>query len=180
MKAKFTGIADIANGEFQGQYSPINTVQQINTANGQQVKGEIIEQSITTIHVISTPQTQDLMDSNDGPHYQTQALQQRNIHNRNAYTECTFTPLDHPPLRTIGDHQLLNHQSDIMQSDMYLPPNNAFTPFHPYNQNPKLVQQQVQLYPSDVVVQHIQQQTLNKSQLNDTLGFILNSEQNLQ
>ena len=47
MKAKFTDIVDIANGEFQGQYSPIGTVQQINTTNGQQVKGEVIEQSIT-------------------------------------------------------------------------------------------------------------------------------------
>ena len=46
MKAKFTGIADMADGEFQGQYSPIDTVRQINTANGQQVKEEIIEQSI--------------------------------------------------------------------------------------------------------------------------------------
>ena len=38
MTVKFTGIADIANGEFQGLYSPIDTVQQINTTNGQQVK----------------------------------------------------------------------------------------------------------------------------------------------
>ena len=65
MKAKFTGIADIVNSKFQGQYLPINTVQQINTANGQQVKGEIIEQSITPIHVMPTPQAQELMDSND-------------------------------------------------------------------------------------------------------------------
>ena len=42
MKAKFTSIADIANCEFQGQYSPIDTVQQINTTNVQQVKGEVI------------------------------------------------------------------------------------------------------------------------------------------
>ena len=29
MKAKFMGIAYVANGEFQGQYSPIDTIQQI-------------------------------------------------------------------------------------------------------------------------------------------------------
>ena len=33
-KAKFTGIVDIVNGEFQGHYSPIDTDQQINPASG--------------------------------------------------------------------------------------------------------------------------------------------------
>ena len=56
MKAKFTGIADIADSEFRCQYSPIDIVQQINFAGGQQVKGEIIEQSFTPIHVMLTPQ----------------------------------------------------------------------------------------------------------------------------
>ena len=40
---------------------------------------------------------------------------------------------------------------------MYLPPNNASTPFQLHNQNPILVQHQAQLDPSDVVVQHLQQ-----------------------
>ena len=78
-KAKFTGIADIVNGEFQGHYSPVDTVQQINSANGQQVKGEIIEQSITPIHVMPTPQAQELTDANDEPHCLMQIFQQRNI-----------------------------------------------------------------------------------------------------
>ena len=43
MKAKFTGKADMANDEFRAHYLPIDTVQQINTANGQQVKGEIMD-----------------------------------------------------------------------------------------------------------------------------------------
>ena len=43
-----------------------------------------------------------------------------------------------------------------------------------------LVQQQVQTDPSDVVVQHLQQQALNWSQLNDILSSILSSQQNLQ
>ena len=76
IKAKFTGIADIANSEFQGQYTPIDTVQQINTANGQQVK-EIIEQSITPIHVMPTPQAQKLTDSNDRLYCPTQIFQQK-------------------------------------------------------------------------------------------------------
>ena len=83
MKAKFTSIADIANGEFQGQYSPIDTVQQINTANRQQVKGGIIEQSVTPIHMMPTPQAQKLTDSNDIPCCPIQTFQQRNIHNSN-------------------------------------------------------------------------------------------------
>ena len=80
MKAKFTGIDDIVNGEFQGNYSPMDIAQQKNTANGQQVKGENIEQSIAPTHVMPTPKTQELMDSNDGPCCQMQIFQQRNIH----------------------------------------------------------------------------------------------------
>ena len=43
-----------------------------------------------------------------------------------------------------------------------------------------LAQQQNQLGSNDVVIQHLQQKTLNQSQLNDTLGSILSSHQNLQ
>ena len=34
--------------------------------------------------------------------------------------------------------------------------------------------------PTDVLTQHLQQQTLNQLQLNDTLGLILNNQQSLQ
>ena len=53
------------------------------------------------IHVIPTPQTQELTDPNDGPHCLTQICQhqQRNIHDPNIYT-----PLDHPHHKIIGDH----------------------------------------------------------------------------
>ena len=63
---------------------------------------------------------------------------------------------------------------------MYLPPNNTSTPFQLHNQDSILVQQQDQSDPSDVVVQHLQQQALNQSQLNDSLHSILSSQQNLQ
>ena len=53
---------------------------------------------------------------------------------------------------------------------MYLPPNNTSTQFQPQNHNPMLVQKQKELGPHDVVVQHLQQQALNQSQMNDTLG----------
>ena len=101
MKAKFKGIADIANVELQGQYSPIDTVQQITTTNGQQVKGEVIEQSIKPIYVIPTLQTHEMTGLNDGPHCLTQIFQhqQRNIYDPNMYT-----PMDHPPHRIICDH----------------------------------------------------------------------------
>ena len=95
------------------------------------------------------------------------------------YAECRFTPLDHPPQRSIGDHQLMNHQSDTVQNNMYLPPINTSTPFQPHNQNPILVQQQAQSDPSDVVAQHLQQHTLNQSQLHDTLSSIFSCLQNL-
>ena len=136
MKAKFTGITDIANGEFLGQYSPIDTVQQINSASGQQVKGEIIEQNIPPIHVMPTSQAQELTDPNDRPCYPMQVFQQRNIHDPNMYTECRLTPLDNPPQRSVGDHQLVNQQSDTVQNEVCLPPNNTSTPFQPQNQNP--------------------------------------------
>ena len=114
MKTKFTGIADIVNANFHGQYSPIDTVQQTNSASGHQVKGEIIEQSITSIHVMLTPQAQELTDPNNRPCCPTQIFQQRNIHDSNVYTECRLIPLDHPPQRSIGDHQLMNQQSDTV------------------------------------------------------------------
>ena len=100
---------------------------------------------------------------------------QRDIHDPNMYAT-----LDHAPHRTIVDHQLLNHQNETVQNDMYLPPNNTSTPFQPHNQEPILVQQQAQSDPSDVVVQCLQQQALNQSQLNDTLSSIWRSQQNLQ
>ena len=59
MKAKFTGIVDLTNSEFQGQYLPIDTDQQIHSASSQQVK-DIIEQSITAIHAMLNPQAQEL------------------------------------------------------------------------------------------------------------------------
>ena len=74
----------------------------------------------------------------------------------------------------------MNQQNDTVQNKVYLPPNNTSTPFQTQNHNPMLAQQQNQLGPSDVVVQHFQQQALNQSQLNDTLGSILSSQQNLQ
>ena len=43
-KARFTGVADIINGEFQGHYAPFDTDQQGNSANGQQViEGAIVK-----------------------------------------------------------------------------------------------------------------------------------------
>ena len=129
------------------------------------VKGEIIEQSITPIHMMLTPKTQEMTDPNDRPCCPMHIFQQRNIHNPNVYTDCRFTPSDHPPQRIVGDHQLMNHQSDTVQNDMYLPLNHASTPFQPQNQNSILDQQQKQLDPSDLVVQHLQQQALNQSQL---------------
>ena len=86
-KARITGIADMVNGEFQGHYAPLDTDQQINSAKGQQVKGETKVQSITPIHVRPTLQARELTDPNYGPHYLTQIFQQVNTHNPNAYSD---------------------------------------------------------------------------------------------
>ena len=59
-KATFTGIANTTNGEFQHHYAPLDNDQQINSESHQQVKGEAIVQSITTTHVMPTPQAQVL------------------------------------------------------------------------------------------------------------------------
>ena len=139
-----------------------------------------MEQSITPIRVMPTPQTQGLTDPNDGPCCLMQIFQQRNTHDPNMYTECRLTPSDYPPQRSVGDHQLVNQQNDTVQNEVYLPPKNTSTPFQPENHNPMLVQQQNQLGSSDVVVQHLQQQAFTPSQLNDTLGSIPSSQQNLQ
>ena len=78
------------------------------------MKGEIIEQSITSIHVMMTPQAQELADPSDELHCLMQIFQQRNIHDPNVYKECRLTPLDHPSQRSVGYHQLMNNQSDTV------------------------------------------------------------------
>ena len=127
--------------------------------------------------MISVLQTQEVTDPNDRLHCPTQIFQhqQRNIHDPNMYT-----PLDHPTHRPVGNQQLLNHQNYTVQNDMYLPPTTTSTPFQPHNQEPILAQYQAQSDPSNVIVQHLQQQALNQSQLNNTLSSILHSQQNLQ
>ena len=93
---------------------------------------------------------------------------------------CIPLQITHP-IEFVGNHQLLNHQNDTVQNDMYLSPSNTSTPFQQaHNQDPILVQQKAQSGPSDVVVQHLQQQALSQSQLNNTLSSILSSQQNLQ
>ena len=96
-KARFTDIANIINGEFQGHYTPLDNDQQINSANNQQAKGETIVQDITPIHVMPTPQTQELTAPSDGSH----------THNPNVYPECRSFPLDYPPQRSVGDNQVI-------------------------------------------------------------------------
>ena len=54
------------------------------------------------------------------------------------------------------------------------------TQFQPQSHNPPLTPQQNQLGPHDIAVQHLQQQALNQTQLNDMLSSILSSQQNLQ
>ena len=76
------------------------------------MNGEIIQQSITPIHVMWTPETQELTDPNDRPHCPMPIFKQRNIHDPNMDTECRLTPSDHPPQRSVGDHELMHHQSD--------------------------------------------------------------------
>ena len=56
-----------------------------------------MEQSITPIHVMTTPQAQELTDLNDGPHCPMQIFQQRNTHNPNMYSGCRLSPLEYPP-----------------------------------------------------------------------------------
>ena len=73
------------------------------------------------------------------------------------------SPSDHPPQRSVGDHQLMNQPNDTVQNEVYIPPNNTSTHFQPQNHNPILVQQQNQVEPNDVVAQHLQQQALNQS-----------------
>ena len=94
----------ITNGEFQGHYTPLDNDQQINSASGQQVKGETIIQSITPIHMMPTPQAQELMAPNDRPC----------THNPNVYPESRSSPLDYPPQRSIGDHQIIHQQNDTV------------------------------------------------------------------
>ena len=60
------------------------------------------------------------------------------------------------------------------------PPNNTSTPFQPQNHNSPLEPQKNQLGPNDIVIQHLQQQALNQTQLYNMLGSILSSQQNLQ
>ena len=74
----------------------------------------------------------------------------------------------------------MKQQNGTAQNEVYLPSNNTSTPFQPQNHNPPLAPQQNQLEPNNIVIQHLQQQALNQTQLNDTLGSILSSQQHLQ
>ena len=53
-------------------------------------------------------------------------------------------------------------------------------PYLHQNQLQPSLQQSQDSSPNDEMTQHLQQQTLNQSQLNDTLGSILNKHQSLQ
>ena len=159
---------------------PLDIDQQINSAKSQQVKGEAKVQSITPIHVMLTPQAWELTDPNDGTHYLTQIFQQTNTHNPNVYSQSRLYPLDYPPQRSLGGHQLINQQNGTIWNEVYPPSNNTLTPFQPQNHSPSLTPLQNQLGPSDIVVQHLQQQTLNQTLLNDRLHSILSSQQNIQ
>ena len=97
-KARFTGIVNVTNSEFQGHSVPLDNDQQINSASSEQVKGEATQQSITPFHVMPTFQAQELTAPNDGPH----------THNPNVYPECRLSPSYYPPQRSIGDHQIIN------------------------------------------------------------------------
>ena len=127
-----------------------------------------------------TPQDQELTDLNDGPSYLTQSFQQTNTHNPNTYPECRLSPPDYPLQRSAGDHQIIDQQNDTVQNEVSFPPNNTSTPFQSKNHNSMLTQQLSQFVPNDVVIQHLQQQALNQTQLNDILGSILSSQQNIQ
>ena len=89
---------------FQGHCAPLDNDQQINSANAQQAKEETIVQSITPIHVMPSPQAQELIAPSDGSC----------THNPNVYPEYGLSPLDYPPQRSVGDHQIINHQIDTV------------------------------------------------------------------
>ena len=146
---------------FQGHYAPLDNDQQINSASSQQAKEETILQCITLIYVMPT---QEFMAPNDGPH----------THNPDVYSECRPSPLDYPPQRSIVDRQITKQQNDTVQNEVYLPPNNTSTLPQPQNHNSSLTQQQNPLGTNDVVIQHLQQQALNQTQLNDMLVSIVN------
>ena len=75
------------------------------------MKGEAIVQSIRLIHVMPTPQAQELTAPNGGPYYPTQVFQQTNTHDPNMYPECRLSPLDYPSQRSVGYHQIINQQN---------------------------------------------------------------------
>ena len=103
-KARFMGIANITNGEFQGHYAPLDNDQQMYSASSQQAKGETIVQSIMPIHVMPTPQAKVLMPPMTDHVLITQMC-----------TQSVDLPLwiTHPQ-RSIGDHQIINQQNDTV------------------------------------------------------------------
>ena len=67
-------------------------------------------QNITPIHVMPTPQVQELTAPNDGTCYPTQIIQQTNAYNPNAYSVNRFSPSDYQPQRSVNHHQLTNQK----------------------------------------------------------------------
>ena len=70
----------------------------------------------------------------------------------------------------------MNQQNSMALNEVYPPPNNTSTPFQPQNHNPPLALQQNELGPNDIVIQHLQLQALNQTQLNVKLGSILSHQ----
>ena len=153
----------MSNGEFQEKYVHFNVIPKSDEFD-QRRFSQLLVQKIAPQHATNILHETGLTSPQEHPPFDKQ--------------ECE--PLAHTSLATTHPFP----KSNITPGQDVLQPHSTSTP----GQTPVLQQNHVQSSlqqskdnpPTDLVVQYLQQQTLNESQLNNILHSILNNQQSLQ
>ena len=153
----------MSNREFHGKCVHFNVIPN-SDENDQRIVSEPLVHEIAPCHVTTTTRNTGMTAPQEpSPLSRKECAQQ-------AYTSHVTT------------YQYPN--SNVMPGQECFQLHITSTPGHiPYlhqNQLQPYLQQCKESTPNDVVTQYLQQHTLNQSQLNDTLGSILNNQQSLQ
>ena len=173
LEAQFSGVANMSNGEFQEKYVHFYIVPN-SGKTVQWIVSKPLVHKIAPHYIMTTPHETGLTAPPNERHIpvysQELSLLSRQEHTQHSYNSHV-NPYQYP-------------SSSVMPNQECPQPHITSTPGQtPYLQQ---IQQQHSLQQSkdstqnDVVTQHLHQQMLNQSQLNDTLGWILNNQQSLQ
>ena len=165
-------VANMSNNEFQGKYVHFNVIPNFGKTD-QCIVSKSLVHEIASHHIMTTPIKLVWW------HHQMKGTLQcihKNIHHlvgKSMYSRPILHMQPHTNIQTQVSH-LTRNVPNLM---LYL----LLVIYHiciKINSIP--LQQSKDSAQNDVVTQHLHQQMLNQSQLNDTLGSILNNQQSLQ